>query len=41
MKALTFHGKKTIRHENVSEPGIIEPSDVIVKVHLAAICHHF
>jgi threonine dehydrogenase-like Zn-dependent dehydrogenase len=38
VKALTFHGKKTIELENVPDPEILAPSDVIVKVSLTAIC---
>jgi threonine dehydrogenase-like Zn-dependent dehydrogenase len=38
MNALTFHGNRSIRHEQVPEPRILAPSDVIVKVKLTAIC---
>ncbi|MFQ5652528.1 MAG: alcohol dehydrogenase family protein [bacterium] len=38
MRALTFHGKTTLHYEQVADPGIEKPDDVIVKVHLAAIC---
>jgi 2-desacetyl-2-hydroxyethyl bacteriochlorophyllide A dehydrogenase len=38
MNALTFHGKQTIRYETVFDPRIEDPTDVIVKVHLCAIC---
>jgi len=38
MKALTFHGKDTIVYESISDPEIIAPTDVIVKVKLCAIC---
>ena len=38
MKALTFHGKKTIELETVPDPEILFPADVIVKVSLTAIC---
>lgn len=38
MKALTFRGKEAIRFESIADPGIIEPTDVIVKVKLCAIC---
>lgn len=38
MYALTFHGKQTIRYESVPDPIIQQPTDVIVKVHLCAIC---
>jgi threonine dehydrogenase-like Zn-dependent dehydrogenase len=38
MKALTFHGSRTIRYETVDEPKVTEPTDAIVKVRLCAIC---
>ncbi|MDX1388740.1 MAG: alcohol dehydrogenase family protein [Acidobacteriota bacterium] len=38
MRALTFQGKKTIRIEQVPDPEIREPTDVIVRVGLTAIC---
>lgn len=38
MKALTFHGKKTIKYETVTDPQIEHPKDVILKVLLSAIC---
>lgn len=38
MKALTFHGKQSIKYESVSDPEIKHPKDVIIKVLLSAIC---
>lgn len=38
MKALTFGGARTIRHESLPDPVIHAPTDAIVKVRLAAIC---
>ncbi len=38
MKALTYHGDKTIRLEQVPDPEILEPGDVIVRVELCAVC---
>ncbi len=38
MQALTFHGKEVIHYESVPDPGILTPSDAIVKVSLCAIC---
>lgn len=38
MKALTFRGSENIHYESVPDPQIESPGDVIVKVHLAAIC---
>ncbi len=38
MQALTFHGKETIRYETIRDPGIVNPSDVIVRVKACAIC---
>lgn len=38
MKALAFHGKKTLNYKSVADPQIEHPKDVIVKVLLSAIC---
>lgn len=38
MKALTFGGQETVHYESVPDPIIEEPTDVIVKIHLTAIC---
>ncbi len=38
MKASTFQGKKRLSYESVNDSGIIEPTDVIVKVEWTAIC---
>lgn len=38
MKALTFHGKESIRFESVDDPVLQDPGDVIVKVKCCAIC---
>ena len=38
MKALTFHGKGDIRCENVPDPEIEDPRDIIIKVTACAIC---
>ncbi len=38
MRALTFQGIRTIRHETVPDPAILAPGDAIVQVRLAAIC---
>jgi len=38
MKALTFQGLRTIRHESVEDPRIKSPTDAIVRVEQAAIC---
>lgn len=38
MKALTFHGKHHIQYESIPDPEIIQPTDVIVKVKVCAIC---
>ena len=38
MKALTFHGKHTLKIETLADPEIEQATDVIVKVHLAGIC---
>jgi len=38
MKALTFHGKRDVRVDNVPDPKIEEPTDAIVRVTSTAIC---
>lgn len=38
MKALTFHGKHHIQYESIRDPEILQPTDVIVKVKVCAIC---
>ena len=38
MKAVCWHGKNDVRVENVPDPSIINPRDVIIKVSLTAIC---
>jgi threonine dehydrogenase-like Zn-dependent dehydrogenase len=38
MKALTFHGRRDVRVDNVPDPKIEEPTDAIVRVTSTAIC---
>ncbi|GGQ13472.1 zinc-dependent alcohol dehydrogenase [Streptosporangium pseudovulgare] len=38
MKALTWHGKRDVRVEDVPDPMIKEPTDAIIKVTTTAIC---
>jgi len=38
MKGLTLHGEHDVRVEEVAEPELLEPTDAIVKVDVAAIC---
>jgi len=38
MKALTFHGKRDVRVEDVPDPAIEEPTDAIVRITSTAIC---
>ncbi len=38
MKALCWHGKKNVRVENVPDPKILNPRDVIIKLTATAIC---
>ncbi|MFF5205760.1 zinc-dependent alcohol dehydrogenase [Streptosporangium sp. NPDC000396] len=38
MKALTWHGKRDVRVEEVPDPAIKEPSDAIIKLTTTAIC---
>ena len=38
MKALTFHGKRDVRVDEVPEPSIQDPTDAIVRITSTAIC---
>jgi threonine dehydrogenase-like Zn-dependent dehydrogenase len=38
MRALTFHGIETLRHEVVPDPELVEATDVVVRVTAAGIC---
>jgi threonine dehydrogenase-like Zn-dependent dehydrogenase len=38
LKALTFHGTESIAYESIADPQLLNSSDVIVKVHVCAIC---
>jgi threonine dehydrogenase-like Zn-dependent dehydrogenase len=38
VRALTWHGKRDVRVEDVPDPGIREPDDVIVRVTSAGVC---
>src|ERR671921_1057249 len=38
MKALTWHGKRDVRVDNVADPIIQEPNDAIIRVTTTAIC---
>jgi threonine dehydrogenase-like Zn-dependent dehydrogenase len=38
MKAVVWHGKEDIKVDNVDDPKILNPHDIIVKVSLTAIC---
>jgi len=38
MKALTWHGKRDVRVENVPDPALQEPTDAIVRITSTAIC---
>jgi len=38
MKALTFQGREKIQYEEIEDPQVVAPTDVIVKVKLACIC---
>src|SRR5579883_1097386 len=38
MKALTWHGKKDVRVEEVRDPRILDPEDAIIEVTASAIC---
>jgi threonine dehydrogenase-like Zn-dependent dehydrogenase len=38
MKALTFHGRRDVRVDNVPDPKIEEPTDAVIRVTSTAIC---
>lgn len=38
MKAVTWHGKRDVRSEEVPDPKILEPTDAIVRITSTAIC---
>lgn len=38
MRALTYHGRHDVRVDTVSDPGIVNPRDAIIKVTSTAIC---
>ena len=38
MKAVTWHGKRDVRVDNVPDPTILEPTDAIVQITSTAIC---
>jgi threonine dehydrogenase-like Zn-dependent dehydrogenase len=38
MRAVTWHGKKDVRVEQVTDPSVVNPRDAVVKVSLTAIC---
>lgn len=38
MKALTYHGPHSVKVENVDDPGLAAPDDIILRVTATAIC---
>src|ERR671922_3001442 len=38
MKALTWHGKRDVRIDDVPDPAILKPTDAIVRITTTAIC---
>jgi threonine dehydrogenase-like Zn-dependent dehydrogenase len=38
MKALTYHGSKDVRVENVPDPSLVEPDDIVLRITATAIC---
>ncbi len=38
MRALTWHGTKDVRIDNVPDPSIVEPTDAIIEITSSAIC---
>ena len=38
MKAITFHGVGDVRVQDVPEPKVVDPTDVVVKITTSAVC---
>ena len=38
MKALTFHGRRDVRVDNVPDPSIEQPTDAIIRVTSSGLC---
>ena len=38
MKAITFHGVGDVRVQDVAEPKVVDPTDVVVKITTSAVC---
>src|SRR5438552_17136535 len=38
MKAITFHGVGDVRVQDVAEPKVVDPTDVIVRITTSAVC---
>ena len=38
MRAVTWQGKRDVRVEEVADPGIREPDDVVLRITSSAIC---
>ncbi|WP_329454869.1 zinc-dependent alcohol dehydrogenase [Streptomyces sp. NBC_01497] len=38
MRALTWHGKRDVRVDTVPDPGIVEPTDIIVRITSTGLC---
>src|SRR5262249_489164 len=38
MKAITFHGVGDVRAQDVAEPKVVDPTDVVVKITTSAVC---
>jgi threonine dehydrogenase-like Zn-dependent dehydrogenase len=38
LKALTWHGKRDVRVDNVPDPAVREPTDAVVRMTTTAIC---
>src|SRR2546425_11269146 len=38
MKAITFHGVGDVRVQDVAEPKVVDPNDVVLKITTSAVC---
>ena len=38
MKAITFHGVGDVRVQDVAEPKVVDPTDVVLKITTSAVC---
>ncbi|MEK6530624.1 MAG: hypothetical protein AABZ48_06990 [candidate division NC10 bacterium] len=38
MKAIAFRGVHDVRVESIADPGIVEPTDAVVRITTSAVC---